>query len=239
MEQSKLSTQKFFKSKRFNCSYIKDNEEQRLFVRLDEKKDNSLIFNKLMENGFRRNLDHMYIPICSNCSSCISSRIRVNDFKLRKNQIRNVKKNKGFSLIKSTEKVIEDRFSIFRKYTNFRHSDGQMKHMNQFEFENFFYKSPVKSIIYDLKDNKKLIGSIILDVLKDGLSAVYSFYDPDYIKFGLGNYIILSSIEETRRINLKYLYLGYWIKESKKMNYKTNFNNLELFKNGKWIKEDL
>ena len=115
-----------------------------------------------------------------------------------------------------------------------------MKEMTFHEFSNFVYDSPVKNLIFDIVDeNNRLSGSIILDILKDGLSAVYSFYDTKYLKNGLGKFLILKSIQEAKKMKFKYLYLGYWIKESKKMNYKANFNNLEIFINGNWKLKDL
>ena len=230
MEQK---NQKFFKSRPFKCSYINSKKEQRLFVKLDKNK--SLVFDKLMQNGFRRNFNHMYIPICQNCSSCISSRINVNNFVPSKSQKRNLKKNQSLKFVESRLEFKENRYELFKKYTKFKHGDGEMKDMNRNEFNSFFYESPVKSSVYDLLDNEKIIGSIIFDKMSNGLSAVYSLYDPDYIKCGLGNYLILCSINKTKELNLNYLYLGYWIKESQKMNYKSNFNALEIFCKGKWI----
>ena len=228
--------QKFFKSRPFKCSYISSKKEQRLFSTL--KENNQVIFEKLMQNGFRRNFNHMYIPICQECSSCKSSRVKVKTFAPSKSQKRNIKRNNLFKFVKSKLCEKENRFKLFKKYAKFKHNDGQMKDMKRVEFDEFFYGSPIKSSIYDLLDNKKIIGSILFDVMKDSLSAVYSFYDPDYIKYGLGNSLILNAISETKRLNLKYLYLGYWIKESQKMSYKSNYNSLELYDNGKWILKD-
>ena len=238
MEQTKLNNYKFFKSLPFRCSYISGKFEQRLFSKIEP--NNQKNFNTLMENGFRRNLDHMYIPICENCNSCISSRIKVNDFIISKSQKRNINQNKFFTFKKIQKNREQERYNLFIKYLKNRHSDGQMKEMTFHEFSNFVYDSPVKNLIFDIVDeNNRLSGSIILDILKDGLSAVYSFYDTKYLKNGLGKFLILKSIQEAKKMKFKYLYLGYWIKESKKMNYKANFNNLEIFINGNWKLKDL
>ena len=191
-----------------------------------------------MENGFRRNLDHMYFPVCENCTSCLSSRVKIDGFKESKSQKRNLKKNqKLFFRIENNRS--KDRFILFNKYLKQRHSDGQMNQMNYVEFKKFFYNSPVESLTYDLLNSEnKILGSILLDVLNNGLSAVYSFYDPDHLNLGLGNNLILRAINEVKKKGLSYLYLGYWIKESNKMSYKSSFNNLEIFKNNKWIMKD-
>lgn len=115
-----------------------------------------------------------------------------------------------------------------------------MKNMSFNEFKSFVYDSPIESKIFDFFSiENKLIGTILLDLVNNGLSAVYSFYDPDFRDNSLGKYMILKTIKEVERLKLNYLYLGFWIKESQKMNYKIDFNNLELFKNGKWEKKEL
>ena len=235
MEQLNLKKQKIFKSLPFKCSYISSKNEQRLIIKLDKGHNNQNHFDSLMKKGFRRNMDHMYFPICENCSSCISSRVKINGFSYSKSQKRNIKKNQSFLFVKKTLSKDVERYTIFKKYTENRHSDGLMKSMTFNEFLNFVNKSPVNSTLYDLVDSKnKILGSMLFDTVDHGLSAVYSFYDPEFIKNGLGTYMILKAIEMTGYLNLGYLYLGYWIKESKKMNYKASFNNLEIFENGKW-----
>ncbi len=233
MDYLDFNKQRFFKSLPAKCSYICNKKEQRLFIKLDENQED--FFYELMNYGFRRNYNHMYLPICSECKSCVSSRIKIDGFKLKKSQKRNLNKNKNLKFLKSKYSNIENRYELFKKYLIQRHPEGQMKIMNETEFNDFFYKSPVKNFIYDVIDeNKKYIGSILLDNLKQSFSAVYSFYDPEEYKKGLGIFMILKTIDEMKKKNLEYLYLGYWIKESKKMSYKSNFNNLQILVNGKW-----
>lgn len=230
-----LLKQKFYKSQPFKCSYINNNIEQRLFINLNKSNNNSHLFSILLQNGFRRNLTHMYIPVCEGCKSCISSRINVKNFILGKSHKRNLKKNIDLYFVKKIPNADEERFKLFQKYTRLRHTDGQMKNMSFKEFHSFLYDSPVETIIFDLVNNsKRILASIILDVLNNGLSAVYSFYDPSLLTRGIGIHLIIKSIFEAKKMNKNSLYLGYWIKESKKMNYKLQFNNVELFHNGKW-----
>ena len=230
-----LNNKNFYKSHPFKCSYIENNIEQRLFIKLEQTKDKNYVFNKLMHNGFRRNFNHMYLPICQNCNSCISSRINVSNFTPSKSQKRNLKKNTGNYFVKSLMRFNYERYELFLKYINSRHSQGQMSQMSYREFKDFLFNSPIDTKVFDLINHKeKLIGSIILDVLDDGLSAVYSFYDPSFLKQGLGINLILKSIIEAKNNKLNYLYLGYWIKSSSKMSYKAKFNNVELYLNGRW-----
>lgn len=239
MEHLDIEKYKFYKSNPFSCSYIKDNTEQRLIIKLDDSEKSKILFSNLMNNGFRRNLDHMYLPVCNDCKSCISSRINIHDFKLSKSNKRILRKNIDSYLIKK-KNIDLDRYKLFVRYTNTRHSEGQMKNMSFNEFKSFVYDSPIESKIFDFFSmENKLIGTILLDLVNNGLSAVYSFYDPDFRDNSLGKYMILKTIKEVERLKLNYLYLGFWIKESQKMNYKIDFNNLELFKNGKWEKKEL
>ena len=113
-----------------------------------------------------------------------------------------------------------------------------MLKMTKKDFNNFFYNTPSKSRVYDIiSSSNNLVGSILLDEMSDALSAVYSFFDPTISKNGLGIYLILKSIEQVRRMHKQYLYLGYWVKESKKMNYKKSFNSIQLFIEGNWVSD--
>lgn len=220
-------------STEFPCSYIKGKLEKRIFVNLSNSKNNLLI-SELTKRGFRRNYNHMYIPSCNGCNSCISSRLNVNQFKFSKNNKRNLRKNDDL-ILTTNLRYSPERFKLFRLYCNLRHSNGQMKFMSEEEFMNFFHKTINKTLIYDLVDkNNKLFGSILLDDLTDGFSAVYSFFDPREIKRGLGTNLILRTINKLKKLDKKFLYLGYWVKESKNMNYKSNFNSVEYFVNGRW-----
>ena len=240
LEHLDIEDYKFYKSHPFSCSYIINNTEQRLFVKLDKSEKSNFLFNNLMANGFRRNLDHMYLPVCDNCKSCVSSRINMFGFEFSKSNKRVLRKNISIYHITKNNEIDLDRYKLFIKYANNRHSEGQMKNMSFEEFKSFIYKSPVETRILDFFDMKnKLIGTILLDVLSNGLSAVYSFYDPNLNKNSLGKLMILKAIMEVKKLKLDYLYLGFWIKESQKMNYKLNFNNIELFKNGSWEKKEL
>tara|TARA_X000001036_G_C20638904_1_gene790366 strand:+ start:141 stop:869 length:729 start_codon:yes stop_codon:yes gene_type:complete len=218
----------------FPCSYIKGKLEKRTYVNLANDKSGGII-SELTKLGFRRNYNHMYIPSCNDCNSCVSSRLNIKQFEFSKNNKRNLKKNDDL-ILKTYTSYSSERFKLFRLYCNVRHSTGQMKLMSEEEFISFFHKTINKTMIYDLTDkNNKLYGSILLDDLADGCSAVYSFFDPKEIKRGLGKNLILRTINRLKKLNKKFLYLGYWIKESKNMNYKSSFNSMEYFVNGSWV----
>jgi len=224
----------------FPCSYIVGNKERRLYVNFKNSQKKKFLITEFTKNGFRRNYDHMYIPVCTNCRLCVSSRIDVQNFMLSKSNKRNLYLNKDLVLKKKVVNLNNQRFKLFKEYCQARHNEGQMKEMNMQEFENFFYKAPNKIEIYDLIDKKKeLYGSILLDILEDGYSAVYSFFNPTYNTRGLGKNLILRIIHELKLKKKTYLYLGFWVKESKKMSYKMSFDSVQLFVNGKWLSKNL
>jgi arginine-tRNA-protein transferase len=224
----------------FPCSYINGNKERRLYVSFKESKKKKSMITEFTRNGFRRNYDHMYIPVCKNCKLCVSSRINVQDFKLSKSSKRNLNLNKDLVLKNKVVNLNDERFRLFKKYCQVRHKDGQMKKMNLKEFEIFYYNTHNKTKIYDLLDKKnKLYGSILLDILDDGYSAVYSFFNPIYNTRGLGKNLILRIIQELKLKRKTNLYLGYWVSESKKMSYKISFDSVQLFINGQWLNKNI
>ena len=219
----------------FDCSYLPKKKEKRLYINIPKSTDNHSLVSELTKNGFRRSFDHMYIPICESCNLCIPSRINIKKFKLSKSNKRNLKINQDLFFKEDTVKRDDRRYKLFKMYCKIRHNDSQMANMNKKEFESFFYNKFNKTKIYDVFDSSKyLIGSILMDIFIDGYSAVYSFFDPGFNKRGLGKYLIIKSILELKLQNIPYLYLGFWVKNSKKMDYKINFNNTELFVNGEW-----
>ena len=230
----KKNIYQFFETKPIRCSYLKEKYEKRLVISLKPNDDND-IFHKLTSLGFRRNLDYMYLPICNHCSECISSRISVKNYKFSKSQKRNLKKNSRFRLEEMITSAEDVRYEVFQSYVNNRHKDSQMNKMTKLEFSNFICNTPVNTKVFDLgASSNNIIGSILLDQLFDGMSAVYSFYKPEYLKNGIGIYLILKAIEKVQMEKKKFLYLGYWVKNSKKMDYKIKFNNLQVLVDGNW-----
>ena len=229
---------KFKKSLSFPCSYIFGRTEKRLYVNLNNSDNINFFVSNLTQNGFRRSYDSMYIPICENCNACISSRIDVKDFKLSKSNKRILKLNKDLTLKKKLESHKTQRFKLFKEYCSVRHKESPMVNMTQNDFETFFYKSRNKTQIFDLvNSSNQLYGTIFVDILQDGFSAVYSFFNPYEKKRGLGKLLILKLVSSLKSDDKQYLYLGYWVKQSQSMNYKLYFNNVELFSDGKWIKK--
>ena len=225
----------FKKSISFPCSYLEDKTEKRLYLNLKKNENNKLLISELTKNGFRRSHEHMYIPFCEGCNACIPSRINIRDFKFSKSNLRVIKFNSDLSLKKSFSNNSQQHYELFKNYCFERHESSQMIDMNIKEFNNFFFESKNKNQIFDLVDSSdNLLGAILVDILNDGYSAVYSFFDPLKSKRSLGKLLILKLVNELKIINKPFLYLGYWIKSSQKMLYKAHFDNVEFFFEGKW-----
>ena len=222
------------------CPYLDGRQERKLFTALPL--DNAARLNDaLSKQGFRRSQNVLYRPSCAECNACLSARIRVADFEPNRSQRRTLKRNADLRREATSPWATEDQYTLFRRYLDSRHSDGGMADMDIFEFAAMIEETPVKSRVVEYsappdspEGRRKLTAVCLTDVLDDGVSMVYSFYEPDRAGDSLGTYIILDHIEIARGAGLPYVYLGYWVPGSRKMGYKANFGALEIYKNGRW-----
>ena len=220
------------------CPYIKGKVERKLFTALYGR--NSVKLNDdLSLQGFRRSQKVLYRPLCSNCSACLSIRVKVNEFQYSKSQKRVINKNKEIERIEKKPEATDEQYQIFKKYLNYRHLNGGMSDMDALEFSSMIEETNVNSQIYEYwininSEKKELIAVCLTDTNKDGLSMVYSFYDPQYNSSSLGKFMILDHINLTKSQNLNYLYLGYWIRQNSKMGYKSNYFPAEVYYKNEW-----
>ncbi|MDO8983929.1 arginyltransferase [Cypionkella sp.] len=222
------------------CPYLEGRMERKLFTALQGDQAQRLN-DSLSKQGFRRSQNVLYRPSCAECSACLSARIRVADFKPSRTQ-RKILKNAAHLRRNATSPwATEDQFTLFRRYLDARHADGGMADMDVFEFAAMIEETPIKSRVIEYtraggpgESGRPLACVALTDVFDDGLSMVYSFYDPDMIDLSLGTFAILDHIAIAREAGLPYVYLGYWVPGSRKMNYKAGFNALEIFKHGAW-----
>ncbi|MEP2781340.1 MAG: arginyltransferase [Pseudoruegeria sp.] len=216
------------------CPYLEDRMERKLFTALQGDYAETLN-NSLSKQGFRRSQNVLYRPSCADCAACLSARIRVADFKPSRSQRRTLKRNQDLTRLANSPWATEDQYALFRRYLDTRHADGGMADMDIFEFAAMIEETPVRSRVVEYRDmNNDLAGVCLTDVLDDGLSMVYSFYDPDSPNRSFGTQIILDHITLARTAGLPYIYLGYWVVGSPKMGYKANFSALEVFRQGRW-----
>lgn len=222
------------------CPYLDDRVERKLFTALQG--DQAVRLNDaLSKQGFRRSQNVLYRPACADCTCCYSARIRVADFTPSRSQRRILRRNRHLRREASTPWATEDQYQLFSAYLQSRHADGGMADMDVFEFAAMIEETPVRSRVVEyLRDDPEIPGRSVLsavcltDVLDDGLSMVYSFFEPESSANSPGTYIILDHIEIAREAGLPYVYLGYWVPGSRKMGYKANFGALELYRDGGW-----
>ncbi|MEX0319086.1 MAG: arginyltransferase [Ruegeria sp.] len=217
------------------CPYLEDRMERKLFTALQGEGAERLN-NSLSQQGFRRSQNVLYRPSCTECAACLSARIDVSKFAPSKSQKRTVRRNAHLGRRATSPWATDDQFDLFRTYLDTRHADGGMADMDVFEFAAMIEETPVRSRVVEYTDNRTgdLTAVSLTDVLEDGLSMVYSFYDPDQPQNSLGTYMILDHIEIAREAGLPYVYLGYWVPGSPKMGYKAKFSGLEIYLKGQW-----
>lgn len=219
------------------CPYLDGRRERKLFTALQGEHANTLN-NTLSKQGFRRSQNVLYRPSCADCSACLSARIRVADFAPSRSQRKCLKRNAHLEREATSPWATEEQFDLFRRYLDSRHADGGMADMDIFEFAAMIEETPVKSRVIEYWDRRadrpKLIATCLTDVLDDGLSMVYSFYDPDLVRDSLGTHIILDHVRIAQEAGLPYVYLGYWVPGSPKMGYKAGFKALEVFRGSEW-----
>jgi len=224
----------FFMTKETQCPYLHNKSEKRLVTDLN---NNPFIFDELSLSGFRRIENWMYRPSCNSCNDCQSYRINLDNFNMTKSLKRVNKKNLNNKINLKNNLAKKEYFKLFSKYQNERHTGSSMSLMTYEEFQSMIETSPINTQILEFKTPyNKLIGVMLFDYQKDGLSAVYSFYDLDYQKDSLGSFMILELIKYSKKLNLDFVYLGYYIKNATRMNYKLKFKQGELYSEGKWKK---
>jgi len=226
----------FFITSPLPCPYLDGKYERRLVAELSGPGSLNLN-NKLSRVGFRRSHNLAYTPICNGCSACLAVRNVVDDFQPSTSQKRVLRLNKNIYGIESSAKASTQRYKLFSLYQKSRHVGGDMASMDYFDFQALIEETPVDTSIIDFYDEREnLVGGCLVDVLEDGLSAVYSYFHPDYRRNSLGSYIILWLIEKSNQLDLPYVYLGYWIQGNQKMAYKNKFQPLEFYSADGWLR---
>ena len=218
------------------CPYIDHKMERRLAT------DISTIRGKkchgvLAESGFRRSQHISYKPACPSCNACKPIRVAVKKFARTKSQKRIYNRNRDLVTEYQAPVATFELFELFKNYQMSRHSGGEMALMDYGDFRGMLETSPIETFIktYRLEVSGELIGAVLLDKQKDGYSAVYSFFTCLQPERSMGTCIILDLLDDLRRNDLDYLYLGYWIAQSKKMSYKANFRPAEILEGSNWV----
>lgn len=224
------------------CPYLAGRMERKLFTHLTRDKPGFLIDN-LLKGGFRRSQNIAYMPYCDACSACVPVRIVVDEFAPKRSSKRIARTNNDVVATRMPAAPSSEQYALFRDYIDARHGDGGMAEMSVLDFTLMVEDSVVETFVteYRLKPDETtgeapLIAAALCDRLSDGISMVYSFFDPGRTSRSLGTYMILEHVEYARSLGFPYVYLGYWIEGSRKMRYKERFQPQERLTSRGWIR---
>lgn len=216
-----------------DCGYLPAREATTVFVDPMTAK-NKRLYTMLSRQGFRRSGEHLYRPHCSACNACVPVRVPVASFKFNRAQRRIWKRNREVDVQRMPPVFSQEHFQLYRRYIHERHPDGGMENPNPRSYMQFLTCSWADTWFYEFRFKGKLIAVAVADSFLDGLSAVYTFFDPECEKSSPGAFAVLWEIHEARRLEMEYLYLGYFIEGCRKMNYKKDFRPIEAYTGGEW-----
>jgi leucyl-tRNA---protein transferase len=236
--QSRTRPLVFLLTREAACPYLPGRRERKLVTELSGA-DAAESYDLLSRAGFRRSHAVAYRPACHDCQACVPVRVVVGGFQPNRSLRRVARRNAGLDGAIRPAQATSEQYALFNRYLSWRHSDGEMAGMGFADYRSMVDDTPIDSGLLELRDREgALVACCLVDRSADGLSAVYSFFDPDRSADSLGSFIVLRLIEEARRRALPYVYLGYWIGPSRKMAYKTRFRPLEAFGPEGWSRFD-
>lgn len=221
-----------------DCPYLDDKKSSSILVDPEHKVETGL-FSMLSRSGFRRSGNMLYTPKCPDCNACVSVRIPVKGFQASKSQRRVWRKNLDLKVSIENVRFEQEHFDLYLKYQQHRHADSSMCDDDPKKYISFIESDYAATKFLCMRLDGRLIGLSVMDQFEGGLSAVYTFFDPEFSNRSLGTYAILYGIKLSRTHDIPFLYLGYWIDESPKMNYKRQFKPLQGYINKQWEYLDL
>lgn len=233
-DQVKLN---FFASTPEPCSYLDNRKSISAFANPHMDMDMGT-YNKLIQHGFRRSGGYIYRPHCPHCQECISVRVPVKQHQYSRSEHRVIKRNADLKINIMPGRFRDEHFDLYRRYINSRHNDGSMANPSKSDYHRFLICDWTDTLFYEIRLNHILLAVAVCDVTSSGLSAVYTFFDPDHADRSPGHFAILNQIHETRLRDLDYLYLGYWIRDCSKMSYKRRYKPLEAYLDDHWVALD-
>jgi len=230
---------RFFLTAPSPCPYLPDRDERKVFAHLPLS-DGAQVNDTLTQVGFRRSQNIAYRPACEACDACVSARIPVAVYSFSRSERRVLDRNAGLTRHLVEAEATMEQFDLLRRYLMARHAEGGMSDMTWPDYVAMVEDTAVRTHLIEYRGPSQdggpgdLIACALVDLLSDGLSLVYSFYDPDLSKASLGSFVILDHIVQAEIANLPFVYLGYWVQGSEKMDYKAKFKPLEVLRPSGW-----
>lgn len=228
-----ISALQFYLTEPYPCSYLPD-LQARSQVATPGILINTPLYSQLMRHGFRRSSTYIYRPRCDTCCACIQMRVLAKEFTANRSQRRAWAQH---ATLEATLHPLLDKpeyYQLYQRYQRARHPDGGMDNDDKDAYQTFLLQSHLDTLLVEFRDRGILRMVSVIDLLGDGLSSVYTFYDPDIPRARFGVYNVLWQIELCRKLDLDFVYLGYWIKSSRKMSYKTQYQPAEGLQDGVW-----
>ena len=224
----------FYTTAPLPCPYLPGRTERKIVTELSGTEAEAL-HERLSRAGFRRSHNIAYAPVCPGCQACVPIRVVSEDFTPDRTQRRILRANADLIISEMPARATAEQFTLFQRYQKNRHADGDMAAMGYYDYRAMIEDTPISTGILEFRDAQdRLLGACLTDWLADGLSAVYSFFDTDEDKRSLGTFAVLWLIGRARSLGLPYVYLGYWVPESRKMAYKARFRPSEILISGAW-----
>ncbi len=229
-----LKQLRFFLTAPAPCPYLPGKMERKLFTHLHVL-DGPELNDSLTQAGFRRSQNIVYRPACEDCSACISARIVASRFRPSRSQRRVLNRNADLSLGIEAALASDEHYALLLRYVRSRHPEGGMEDMSYADYLSMVEDTAARSRVCEYRDpDGKLLAAALVDQLADGPSLVYSFYEPGEDRRSLGSYVILDHVRQAVQNGQPYVYLGFWIRDSRKMRYKAQYRPLEILRTGGW-----